>query len=155
MTLRRVAIGAVAVLVLATGVLAARYQLAQAIDDRVATRVVIAAAEFAPPGPFQWPSRTQDDAISRCDICSGYHLAPGQLTAEYGDLLSDPNMAGFRGTYVPNRDTATTALPLPRLVWIMQWAPTCFEAPPSGFGKCATYELIDDATGWVLDAGRG
>jgi hypothetical protein len=136
----------------AAAVLGARYEVVQAIDDRLGTSITIGAARFAPPGLLEWPRLTQDGALSSCDLCAD-GIPASQITKEYGVLVGDDALNDL-GNIGSRRPPSGAAVPLPRLAWILQWPPTCSEFTARHSEKCATYELIDDATGWVLDSGQ-
>lgn len=150
---RPLAVAAALALVACLGLASARYEVVQAVSDRLSVAFTLGNANLAAPSAFQWPRMTQDAAVANCDLCAVAHLSGADLSVEYGMLVSDTDLLSF-STNVPNRPSSPAQVPLPRLVWVLQWHPTCWEVVPQPSEKCATYELIDDATGWVLDAGQ-
>ena len=139
--------------VLAAAVFAAvRFQVVEAFQDRLVTDFTIGDAQFSPPGLFVWPRLSEDEAISSCDACPE---APG-ITALYGVLRSDPGIDQFLVGYHVYALTPAD-VHLPEVVWIVQWpvAQSCRNYPVAPHTeRCASYELIDDATGWAIDAGQ-
>jgi hypothetical protein len=129
-----------------------RFQVVQAVQDRLATDFTIGDAQFSAPGLFVWPRLTENEAIASCDGCPS---GPG-TTAQYGVLRSDPGIAEFLTGYHEYALTAAD-VHLPQVVWIVQWpvSESCRDYPAVPHTlKCATYKLIDDATRWVIDAGQ-
>ncbi len=149
------ALGGLAAIAVAAAafVFGARYEIVQAIDDRLGSAYSLGSAEFDPPGPIQWPRLTQDEVLAICDLCANPRLVTAQITTEYGLLVSDDALNDLSNVG-PNRPPSGADVPLPRMVWILQWHPTCNEAAPAHSERCATYELVDDATGWLLDSGQ-
>jgi hypothetical protein len=69
---------------------------------------------------------------------------------------TDPGMETFIANY-PKPTFSVDDVRLPQVAWIVQWPLSYFcrrYGPPPHIKKCASYELIDDATGWILDAGQ-
>jgi hypothetical protein len=146
-------VGGLLIAVLAGAVFAAgRFQLVEAFQDRLATDFTIGEAQFSAPGVLVWPRLSEHEAISSCDACPG---ASG-VTALYGVLRSDPGIDTFLVGYHVYALTAADVR-LPQVAWIVQWpvSQRCRSYPVAPHTeKCASYELIDDATGWAIDAGQ-
>jgi hypothetical protein len=151
----RMAGGLLVIAVIAAAVLAGmRYEVVEAVRDRLATDYTVGDAQFSAPGLFVWPRLTKQGALSSCDLCVDPGL-PG-ITAEYGVLRSDPGITTFIANY-PKLAFSPDDVHLPQVAWILQWPLSDFcrgYGPPPHIKKCASYELIDDATGWILDAGQ-
>ena len=153
---RAVGLLAVLALIVVAIVEGARYQVVQAVEDRLATNYTIGDAQFSAPGLLVWPRLTQSDAIANCDVCNSTGFSRSGITAQYGVLSSDPGMdvflSGELGIAIEPRDVQ-----LPQVAWILQWPlpDVClgYAAEPH-HEKCSSYELIDDATGWILDVGQ-
>ena len=149
-------IGAVVAVAVVGAVLFAgsRYQHVQAVQDRLVSDYTVGDAQFSAPGLFDWPRLTEQGAISSCDVCRDPAIP--SILVEYGVLRSDPGIATFLTGYHAFALT-TSDVHLPQVAWIVQWPPTDFcrdYAAAPHTEKCASYEVIDDATGWVIDAGQ-
>lgn len=151
----RLAGGLLVIAVIAAVALAGtRYELVEAVRDRLATDYALGDAQFSAPGLFVWPRLTERGALSGCDLCVDPGLSG--ITAEYGVLRTDPGMETFIANY-PKPTFSVDDVRLPQVAWIVQWPLSDFcrrYGPPPHIKKCASYELIDDATGWILDAGQ-
>ena len=143
-------------LVAGIGLLAVRFEFLQAVQDRLATSYTIGDAEFSAPGWLDWPRLTQSSAIAACDLCSSTGFPSSSITAQYGILSSDPGMAVFLDGQT-NIALEPSDVNLPQIAWILQWPVSDFcrdYGPAPHSRKCSSYELVDDATGWALDAGQ-
>ena len=149
-------VGGIVILTLAVSlvVAGARYQVVQAVQDRIATDYTVDEAQFTAPDFLTWPRLTEGGAIAFCDICASPNFVRSGITAQYGVLVSDPGMKTFFSNQPSVAVTPLANIHLPRIAWILHWPKPCSESMPPHVLKCATYELIDDATGWVLDAGQ-
>jgi len=151
----RVAGGLLFIAVIAAAVLAGmRYEMVEAVRDRLATDYTVGDAQFSAPGVFVWPRLTEQGALSSCDLCVDPGL-PG-ITAEYGVLRTDPGIMDVhrqlsQARFQPQR-RPLAASGMDRAVAPVRFLPG-LRTPPH-IKKCASYELIDDATGWILDAGQ-
>jgi hypothetical protein len=151
--MRPLTLAAALVLAVGGGLAGTRYEVVQSVSDRLSIASTIGNANIDAPSAFEWPRMTQDAAVASCDLCAATHVSGTALSVEYGMLVTDTDLLTF-STNVPNRPSSPAEVPLPRLVWVLQWHPTCWEVVPQPSERCATYELVDDATGWVLDAGQ-
>ena len=94
----------------------------------------------------------RDSAVADCDMCTTTRRPPtsSTLSVEYGWLVQDEDLTNFNAN-IPNRPRSPADVPLPRLVWILEWPDDCLGAEiPPWVHQCTTYELIDDPTGWIL-----
>ncbi len=148
---RWVAIEAVAVLVAAATWVAVALEIPQAVHDRMSGPLVIGSAQFEAPDLLHWPRMSHDAVAADCELCArtSKPAAASTLTLRYGWLIKDSDLTSFE-TNVPNRPRSAADVPLPRMAWVLLWPDDCWAINLSGVGRCASYELIDDSTGWIL-----
>ena len=111
-------------------------------------------AHLQPPGAFQWPQLSYDSAIADCDLCRRVRSSTLNRTVQFGWLVEDVNLTSPFSSNVANRPHSPSDVPLPRLVWVVEWQGDCWAAPPPGMRQCTTYDIIDDQNGWELDTSQ-
>lgn len=148
--------GLIIVLVLAGILLVsmAYYHVPDALQHRLSQAETLDGAHLQPPGLLQWPRLAYGSVLARCTLCSKTtSFAQGARNINLAWLIRDDALAGLVGSNAPNRPYSSAEVPLPRLVWLVTWQGPCWTGSPHG-GDCMTYDIVDDQTGFELDASQ-
>lgn len=130
------------------------YHAPDAVQHRLSQAETLDGAELQPPGVFQWPRLAYGNVLAHCTLCTNLtSTTVHDRSVQLGLLIRDDALAGLVGSNAPNRPHSSGDVPLPRLVWVIEWNGPCWAGPPGANG-CTTYDIVDDQTGLELDASQ-
>jgi hypothetical protein len=132
----------------------AYYHVPDAVQHRLSQPETLDGTQLQPPGVFQWPRLAYGKVLAHCSLCASLtSTTTHDRSVQLGLLVRDDALAGLVGSNAPNRPHSPADVPLPRLVWVVEWNSPCWGAPPGASG-CTTYDIVDDQTGLELDASQ-
>lgn len=157
MRLRRnraiVSVAAAAIALIGGMLLAATYyHVPDAIQHHLSRDEQLNGAYLQPPGLLHWPRLAYGSVLGRCTLC-GSSRAETAPSVQLAWLTRDESLAGLVNSNAPNRPHSAAEVPLPRLVWLVEWSAPCWSAQ-SPARACTTYDIVDDQTGLELDASQ-